>query len=95
MEVTRVEQHSCIKIAVLRGKNAMEFHSELVEALGNNTLPYRTVARWVGFEILEKPFRSTLTYSIPTKPPATLSLGTLAAIFINEMSRYSKVDMRY
>ncbi|GFQ79090.1 uncharacterized protein TNCT_723271 [Trichonephila clavata] len=26
----------------------MECHSELVEALGNNSLPYRTVARWVG-----------------------------------------------
>ncbi|GFW64715.1 histone-lysine N-methyltransferase SETMAR [Trichonephila clavipes] len=48
MEVTLVEQHAYIKIAVLRGRNVMEYHSELVEALGNNTLPYRTVARWVG-----------------------------------------------
>ncbi|GFW14210.1 HTH_48 domain-containing protein [Trichonephila clavipes] len=48
MEVTRVEQHTYIKIAVLRGRNGMECHSELVEALGNNVLPYRTVARWVG-----------------------------------------------
>ncbi|GFS59526.1 hypothetical protein TNCV_3726201 [Trichonephila clavipes] len=47
MEVIRVEQRSYIKIAVLRGKNAMEYHSELVEALGTNALPYRTVARWV------------------------------------------------
>ncbi|GFT53285.1 uncharacterized protein TNCV_4233771 [Trichonephila clavipes] len=46
MEVTRVEQCAYIKIVVLRGKNAMEYHSELVEALGNNALPYRTVARW-------------------------------------------------
>ncbi|GFT99709.1 hypothetical protein TNCV_1140951 [Trichonephila clavipes] len=45
-EVTRVEQHSCIEIAVLRRENAMEHHRELVEALGNNALPYRTVARW-------------------------------------------------
>ncbi|GFX04181.1 hypothetical protein TNCV_3973301 [Trichonephila clavipes] len=45
MEVTRVEQRSYIKIAVLRGKNAMGYHSELVEALGNNVLPYRTVSR--------------------------------------------------
>ncbi len=37
MEVTRVEQLAYIKIAVLRGRrNAMECHSELVEALGNN-----------------------------------------------------------
>ncbi|GFQ82429.1 HTH_48 domain-containing protein [Trichonephila clavata] len=48
MDVTRVEQRAYIKIAVLRGRNAMECHSELVEALGNNALPYRTVARWVG-----------------------------------------------
>ncbi|GFR24105.1 uncharacterized protein TNCT_295221 [Trichonephila clavata] len=26
----------------------MECHSEFVEALENNALPYRTVARWVG-----------------------------------------------
>ncbi|GFQ69295.1 HTH_48 domain-containing protein [Trichonephila clavata] len=26
----------------------MECHSEFVEALGKNALPYRTVARWVG-----------------------------------------------
>ncbi|GFU52887.1 HTH_48 domain-containing protein [Trichonephila clavipes] len=48
MEVTLVEQHAYIKIAVLRGRNAMECHSELVETLGNNALPYRTVAWWVG-----------------------------------------------
>ena len=47
MEVTQVEQHAYIKIAVRRGRNAMECHSELVEALGNNALPYHTVARWV------------------------------------------------
>ncbi|GFU44985.1 hypothetical protein TNCV_4234991 [Trichonephila clavipes] len=47
MEVSRVEQRSCIKIAVLQRKNVMEYHSELVDVLGNNTLPYRTVARWV------------------------------------------------
>ncbi|GFU51870.1 hypothetical protein TNCV_3733771 [Trichonephila clavipes] len=47
MEVTRFEQRSYLKISVLRGKNAMEYHSELVEVLGNNALSYRTVARWV------------------------------------------------
>ncbi|GFW57640.1 uncharacterized protein TNCV_2925591 [Trichonephila clavipes] len=46
MEVTRVEQRPYIKIVVLRGRNAMECHSELVEALGNDALPYRTIARW-------------------------------------------------
>ncbi|GFQ97700.1 HTH_48 domain-containing protein [Trichonephila clavata] len=48
MEITRVEQHAYIKIAVLRGRNEIECYSEFVEALGNNVLPYRTVARWVG-----------------------------------------------
>ncbi|GFT57806.1 HTH_48 domain-containing protein [Trichonephila clavipes] len=48
MEVTRVEQRTDIKIVILRRRNAMECHSELVEALVNNALPYRTVARWVG-----------------------------------------------
>ncbi|GFU29502.1 HTH_48 domain-containing protein [Trichonephila clavipes] len=48
MEVTRVEERTYIKIAVVRGGSAMECHSELVEALGNNALPYRAVARWVG-----------------------------------------------
>ncbi|GFU69070.1 uncharacterized protein TNCV_4457971 [Trichonephila clavipes] len=42
MEVTRVEQCAYIKIAVLRGRNAMECLSELVEALGNNALPYHS-----------------------------------------------------
>ncbi|GFU24837.1 integrase catalytic domain-containing protein [Trichonephila clavipes] len=39
------------KIIVQRfrtGRNAVECHSELAEALGNNALPYCTVARWVG-----------------------------------------------
>ncbi|GFQ69513.1 HTH_48 domain-containing protein [Trichonephila clavata] len=48
MEITRVEQSSYVKIAILRGRNEMECHSEFVKALGNNALPYRTLARWVG-----------------------------------------------
>ncbi|GFW22337.1 uncharacterized protein TNCV_1430911 [Trichonephila clavipes] len=48
MEVTHVEQRTYIKIAVLRERKAMECHSELVEALGINDLPYSTVARWIG-----------------------------------------------
>ncbi|GFV27247.1 hypothetical protein TNCV_3459421 [Trichonephila clavipes] len=56
MEETRVEQRSYIKIAVLRGRNAIVCHSELVEALGNNAIPYRTVAHG-GEKELEIPFR--------------------------------------
>ncbi|PRD32790.1 UNVERIFIED_CONTAM: hypothetical protein NCL1_19415 [Trichonephila clavipes] len=48
MKVTRVQQRAYIKIAVLRGRNAMECHSELVVALGNNAVPYRTVVWWIG-----------------------------------------------
>ncbi|GFQ94484.1 HTH_48 domain-containing protein [Trichonephila clavata] len=48
MEVTCVKQRAYIKIVVLRGRNEMEYHSEFVEALGENALPYRTVERWVG-----------------------------------------------
>ncbi|GFU85079.1 uncharacterized protein TNCV_1553421 [Trichonephila clavipes] len=47
MEETRFEQRSYVKIAAHRGKNAMEYHSELGDALGNTALPYRTLARWV------------------------------------------------
>ena len=47
MEVTRQEQCSCVKIAVLRDRNAKECHSERTEALANRALPYRSVARWV------------------------------------------------
>jgi hypothetical protein len=38
MEVTKVEQRSYVKIAVLRGRNARECHAELRD---------RTMARWV------------------------------------------------
>ena len=34
MDVTRLDQRAYIKIAVLRGRNARECHSELVEAVG-------------------------------------------------------------
>ncbi|GFW85481.1 HTH_48 domain-containing protein [Trichonephila clavipes] len=40
--------HLSSVFTVLRGKNAVECHSELVEAIRNNALPYRTVARWIG-----------------------------------------------
>ena len=46
MEVTREEQRSYVKIAVLRDRNAKECHLELTEPLGNCVLPYRKVARW-------------------------------------------------
>ena len=40
-----------MKIAVLRGRNGMECHSERTEALGNRAFPYRTVTRWTaGFQ---------------------------------------------
>ena len=46
MDVTSLEQLAYIKIAVLQGRNSRECLSELVEAVGNNALLYRTVARY-------------------------------------------------
>jgi hypothetical protein len=46
MDVTRLEQRAYIKIATLRRRNTRECHIELVEAVGNNALAYRTVANW-------------------------------------------------
>ena len=46
MEVTRQEQRSYAKIAVLWGRKAKECLTALTEALSNRALPYRTVARW-------------------------------------------------
>ncbi|GFS51186.1 hypothetical protein TNCV_3532751 [Trichonephila clavipes] len=54
MEITHGEQRSYIKIAVLRGKNAMEYHSELVDAFGNNALPHRTLPRHIKELVLVK-----------------------------------------
>ncbi|GFV30912.1 uncharacterized protein TNCV_4013461 [Trichonephila clavipes] len=48
MEVTSVEQHAYIKIAIFRQRNQMECQNELVEALGNNVLLQSTVVRWIG-----------------------------------------------
>ncbi|GFU48789.1 uncharacterized protein TNCV_4468391 [Trichonephila clavipes] len=46
---SRVPKKTFVQLEVLSlGRNAMECHSELAEALGNNVLPYCTVARWVG-----------------------------------------------
>jgi hypothetical protein len=36
-----------MKIQVARGRNAHQCHQGLLEACGNDALPYRTVARWV------------------------------------------------
>ena len=47
MEVSRLEQRAYVKIAVLRGQNARECHAQLLQAVGDRALPYRTVARWV------------------------------------------------
>ncbi|PNF43802.1 hypothetical protein B7P43_G09556 [Cryptotermes secundus] len=47
MNVSQLEQCCYMKIAVLRGRTVTECHSELVEALGDHALLYRTVARWI------------------------------------------------
>jgi hypothetical protein len=42
-----LELRSYLKIAVPRVRNASECQSELVEALSDRALQYRTVARWI------------------------------------------------
>ncbi|PNF31872.1 hypothetical protein B7P43_G07919 [Cryptotermes secundus] len=48
MNVSQLEQRCYVNIEVLRGRHATECRSELVEALGDRALPYRTVARHTG-----------------------------------------------
>ena len=43
----REEQRTYCKIPELLGKSASEIKSELDTVYGENTFPYRTVARWV------------------------------------------------
>ena len=45
IDVTRLEEHTNIKRAILWEKNARKSHNELVEAVWNNVLLYRTVIR--------------------------------------------------
>ena len=45
----REEQRAYCKIPRLLGKRASEIKSELDTVYGENTLPYRTVARWVSY----------------------------------------------
>ncbi|GFW96137.1 HTH_48 domain-containing protein [Trichonephila clavipes] len=47
-DTTSTKVRAYVKITVLRERNAIECHSELVEALENNALPYRTVERCKG-----------------------------------------------
>ncbi|GFX99804.1 HTH_48 domain-containing protein [Trichonephila clavipes] len=86
MEITRVEQRAYIKIDVLRERNAMECHSELVEALGNNALPYRTVARWI-----EKFQQGRVSTSDEqrTGRPVTVRTGSASAV-IEQLMNYIK-----
>ena len=43
MPVTQLEQRAYIKIAVMGGRNASGCHSELLDAVGNNALPYKVI----------------------------------------------------
>ena len=45
--ITKLEQRSCIKIEVTRGRSTHECFQGLREAYGDAALPYRKVARWV------------------------------------------------
>ena len=43
MDVTRLGRRVYVKIAVLRGRNARECHSEFVEAMGNTIVVLQLV----------------------------------------------------
>jgi len=45
--VHKAEQHAYIQTAALCGRSALKCHAELHQALGDCTLLYQTVARWV------------------------------------------------
>ena len=45
----REEQRAYCKIRGLLGKSTSEIKSELDTVYGENTLPYRSVARWVSY----------------------------------------------
>ena len=45
----REEQRAYCKIRGLLGTSASEIESELDTVYGENTLPYRTVVRWVSY----------------------------------------------
>jgi hypothetical protein len=47
MFIELLEEGLWIKIQVAHGKYAHQYHQGLLEACGNDALPYRTVARWV------------------------------------------------
>jgi hypothetical protein len=49
MDVTRLEQHAYIKIAVVQGRNARKCHNELVESMGNNALPITSLQHSLAF----------------------------------------------
>ncbi|PRD28352.1 UNVERIFIED_CONTAM: hypothetical protein NCL1_32636 [Trichonephila clavipes] len=85
MEVTCVERRAYIKIAVLRERNAMECHSDLVEALGINALPYYSVTRWIG------KYQRRVSTSDVQRSGRPVSVRTdLARAFIEQLSNYIK-----
>ncbi|KAJ4447075.1 hypothetical protein ANN_09064 [Periplaneta americana] len=57
--LTKLEQHSWIKIEMARDHSAQECFQGLREACGDAALPYRTAARWV------KAFREGLVAPVP------------------------------
>ncbi|GFT84976.1 uncharacterized protein TNCV_2507771 [Trichonephila clavipes] len=80
MEVTRVEQRAYIKVAVLRERNEMECHSELVEGLGS------THTRWI-----EKFQQGRVSTSDEQRSGRPVSVRTrLARAIIEQLMDYIK-----
>ena len=74
----REEQREYCKIRGLLGKSASEIKSELDTVYGENTLPYRTVARWVSY--FKKSRSSAKDEAHPSRPVSATSENDVATV---------------
>ena len=84
----REEQRAYCEIRELLGKSAPENKSELDTVYGENTLPYRTVARWVSYF---KEGRSSKDKASPGRPVSATSDNDVATVqsIVQQDSRYT------
>ena len=72
----REEQRAYCKIRRLLGKSASEIKTDLDTVYGENTLPYRTVARWVSY--FKEGISSVKDEAHPGKPVSATSENDVA-----------------
>ena len=83
------EQRAYCKIRGLLGKSASEIKSELDTVYGENTLPYRTVARWVSY--FKEGRSSVKDEARPGRPVSATSENDVATVqsIVQQDSRYT------